>query len=108
MLVERMKEDPNVDLENDWKVVTLFIGGNDLCDFCNDEIQFSPIMYKANIRAALDYLHENSPRTLVNLVEILNIETIEELAKGLVCKAVHTFVCSCASPPRNDAAREKL
>ncbi len=29
----------DIDIENDWKVITLWIGGNDLCDFCNDEVK---------------------------------------------------------------------
>ena len=33
-----MKKDKTVDFENDWKLVTLFIGGNDLCAFCKDEV----------------------------------------------------------------------
>ena len=37
-LVNKMQNDPNVDYANDWKVVTLFIGGNDLCDYCNDAV----------------------------------------------------------------------
>ena len=41
-LVEKM-QDPNavegdVDFQNDWKVVTLFIGGNDLCRTCQNEV----------------------------------------------------------------------
>ena len=27
-----------VDFQNDWKLVTLFIGGNDLCQYCNDRV----------------------------------------------------------------------
>ena len=38
LLVARMKENDNVDLENDWKMITLFVGGNDLCDFCVDKV----------------------------------------------------------------------
>jgi len=108
MLTQRMKNDPNVDFENDWKVITLFIGGNDLCDYCTDKEEFSAEMYKANIRAALDYLHENVPRAFVNLVEVLNVEMASEVAKGLVCHAVHLFVCDCASNPKSSAAREEL
>ena len=37
-LVDKMKKDKTVDFENDWKLVTLFIGGNDLCAFCKDEV----------------------------------------------------------------------
>lgn len=37
-LVDKMKNDKTIDFENDWKMVTLFIGGNDLCAFCKDEV----------------------------------------------------------------------
>jgi hypothetical protein len=33
-IVERMKADKNINYDEDWKVITLFVGGNDLCDFC--------------------------------------------------------------------------
>ena len=38
LLVERMKSEPGVDFENDWKLITLFIGGNDLCDYCDEPV----------------------------------------------------------------------
>ena len=40
-LVDRMKADSKIDMENDWKVITLFVGGNDLCDYCDDKVYFS-------------------------------------------------------------------
>lgn len=27
-----------VDFENDWKLVTIFVGGNDLCHYCMDQV----------------------------------------------------------------------
>ena len=38
-LVERMKKESNIDFENDWKVITIFVGGNDLCDFCDNKVR---------------------------------------------------------------------
>ena len=38
-LVERMKKESNIDFENDWKVITIFVGGNDLCDFCDNKVE---------------------------------------------------------------------
>ena len=37
-LVERMKKESDIDFENDWKVITIFVGGNDLCDFCDNKV----------------------------------------------------------------------
>lgn len=39
LLVDRMKSGKEgVDFVNDWKVITMFIGGNDLCDYCGDRV----------------------------------------------------------------------
>ena len=32
-LVAHLKASPEVDFEKDWKVITVFVGGNDLCDY---------------------------------------------------------------------------
>ena len=37
-LVAKMKASSDVDMTYDWKMVTLFIGGNDLCDYCGHEV----------------------------------------------------------------------
>ena len=44
MLVKRMKGESNIDYENDWKVITIFIGGNDLCAFCKDKVSISVLI----------------------------------------------------------------
>ena len=28
-----------IDWDNDWKLVTLYIGGNDLCGYCRDTVR---------------------------------------------------------------------
>ena len=35
-LINKMYNNPLIDWTEDWKVVTLFIGGNDLCGYCNN------------------------------------------------------------------------
>ena len=40
-LVDRMKDNFTllpIDYENDWKMISLFIGGNDLCRVCRNEV----------------------------------------------------------------------
>lgn len=32
-----------IDFENDWKIITVFIGGNDLCASCNDLVSPQPL-----------------------------------------------------------------
>lgn len=38
MLIAKLKADPRVNYTHDWKMVTLFIGGNDLCESCIDPV----------------------------------------------------------------------
>lgn len=37
-IVQRLKTDTHVRYHDDWKVITFFIGGNDLCDYCHDQV----------------------------------------------------------------------
>ncbi|XP_033102857.1 phospholipase B1, membrane-associated-like [Anneissia japonica] len=93
-LVAKIKEDPEVDIESDWKIVTIFIGGNDLCQSCKKPEERTAENYVANIEKALKVLHDELPRTFVNLVGILNIASIREL-RTPVCFALHLVECPC-------------
>ena len=33
-MIGLMNKLDEIDIENDWKVITMFIGGNDLCGYC--------------------------------------------------------------------------
>ena len=57
-LIAKMKADPNIDYENDWKVVTLFIGGNDLCAWCNNIVYYAADNYVNFIHESLMTLHD--------------------------------------------------
>jgi phospholipase B1 len=74
-LVQRMRKDPKVNIDKDWKMVTLFSGHNDVCSHsCKSPQQFSdtkdvsPAAFTRNVQMALDYLQRKLPRTFVNLV----------------------------------------
>ncbi|XP_051684705.2 phospholipase B1, membrane-associated isoform X2 [Oryctolagus cuniculus] len=78
-LVALMKNDTRINFQEDWKIITVFIGGNDLCDFCNDPVRYSPQNFTDNIGTALDILHAEIPRAFVNLVKVLEISKLREL-----------------------------
>ncbi|KAM6973043.1 phospholipase B1, membrane-associated [Aplochiton taeniatus] len=102
VLVDRMKNDSRIDFENDWKVITMFIGGNDLCDFCSDTIYFSTNNFIGRIQEALDILHREVPHAIVNLVELLNLVPLRELHKDKRTGCPTWFVnlvCRCVLKP---------
>ncbi|XP_075304040.1 phospholipase B1, membrane-associated [Odontesthes bonariensis] len=102
-LVDKMKNDSNIDFHNDWKVITMFIGGNDICDFCTDSALFSARNVVIRIRQALDILHREVPRAIVNLIELLNIVPLRDLHKdkSLGCPTWFVnLVCPCVLKPK--------
>lgn len=94
-LVRKMKADENVNLEEDWKLVTLFIGGNDLCASCRNLFHYSAEQYVEHIKKGIDYLYYELPRTVVNVIGILNVPELEKL-NGTKCDSMHEILCSCA------------
>jgi phospholipase B1 len=42
-----------VNMDNDWKLLSIFVGGNDLCDFCGDVHAHSAANYSSNIEVLL-------------------------------------------------------
>ncbi|XP_046392278.1 phospholipase B1, membrane-associated-like [Ischnura elegans] len=97
VLVKRMRNDPAVDMKNHWKVITMLIGANDICIFlCTDPVRHHSDMHLKQIRAALDYLQQNVPRTLVNLVLVPDIMSLGHMRnKPQVCEIMHALECPC-------------
>ncbi|XP_004349482.1 phospholipase B1 [Capsaspora owczarzaki ATCC 30864] len=106
-LVNKTKSDPTIDWEKDWKVVTLFIGGNDACALCLNETLHSPQFIRDNIEAALDILLEGLPRTLVNLVELLDVTQLFEVHDDM-CDALHQQLCPCLGGVNDTTIRANI
>ncbi|CAB1343107.1 unnamed protein product [Coregonus sp. 'balchen'] len=103
-LVARMKNDSRVNFQEDWKVITLFIGGNDMCEYCYNSLFYSTDNYVHHIRESLDYLHKQVPRALVNLVEPLYIPILRqmhsEMNADLKCPTwLASILCPCVISP---------
>lgn len=95
-LIAKIKAMSGVDFYNDWKVVTLFIGGNNLCDHCEDDFLHNADTYEADVRATLTILKNELPRTFVNLVSNIDVTRLEPVG-GLICGLLHSFECPCGT-----------
>ncbi|XP_068505439.1 phospholipase B1, membrane-associated-like [Syngnathus scovelli] len=111
-LVARMKNDSSINFKSDWKVITLFVGGNDICDYCYNSLFFSVENYVKNVRESLDYLHKEVPRALVNLIEPLDIIPLRKMHvdASLKCPTwLVNFLCPCVTLPKpTSTSLEKL
>ncbi|XP_075940811.1 phospholipase B1, membrane-associated-like [Anarhichas minor] len=105
-LVAKMKNDSRINFESDWKVITVFIGGNDVCDHCYNSLLYSEDNFIRNVRDSLDYLHKEVPRALVNLIEPLHIIPLREMHidSSLKCPTwLVNFLCPCVILPKPDS-----
>ncbi|XP_013875458.1 phospholipase B1, membrane-associated isoform X2 [Austrofundulus limnaeus] len=105
-LVTRMKNDPRINFESDWKLITVFIGGNDVCDHCSNSLLYSVQNYAQNVRKSLDYLHKQVPRALVNVVEVLHITPLREMHsdESLKCPTwLVNILCPCVVLPKSNS-----
>jgi len=99
-LLKILQDNKKIDIKNDWKMLTVLIGANDLCASCTNGTIRSPDEYEVHLRTTLERVRLNIPRTFVNLVELLNISQVYTLSLATpYCKDVHRVVfieCSCA------------
>ncbi|XP_068085167.1 phospholipase B1, membrane-associated-like [Anabrus simplex] len=96
-LWKRMRGDSRIDFNNDWKLVTLMIGANDFCsNMCYVNSTELPEKHRFDLIKTLDFLRDNMPRTLVNVVAPPNLEVLMNF-KGMPnsCYLMVGFECSC-------------
>jgi phospholipase B1 len=97
-LVKRLKNDPNVDFENDWKLITIFIGGNDVCAVCHDQSRYGPFAYKLHLDITIKTLYEHVPRAIVNIVGMIHVELLRKVGdQKATCKTMHAALCPCVA-----------
>ncbi|KAM3956769.1 LOW QUALITY PROTEIN: phospholipase B1, membrane-associated [Aphomia sociella] len=95
-IVARMRASPDIDIENHWKMITVFLGDNDICSAsCTSPVAWSPSAHAKKLSKALDYLHTHLPRTIVNLVPVLDVSVSVRVVRSPMCRAMHSLFCAC-------------
>jgi len=103
-LVSALKTNKLVNITHDWKLLTIWIGSNNLCVFCNDARNNDANNYVNSIIEALDYLFANVPRVFVNIVSNLDITGLYTYKSGACL--LHSYECACAGS--TDAKKRAL
>jgi len=93
-LISRMKSSTSINFQNDWKVVTIMVGANNLCDYCIDPNLNSPTQFQLNIEQGLDMLLKDVPHVFVNLVSTVDVTSLYPASTGF-CGLLHGFECEC-------------
>ncbi|EFN67492.1 Phospholipase B1, membrane-associated [Camponotus floridanus] len=96
ILVQRIKNDPKINVEKHWKLITILFGANDICSAqCYNPQQFSPMRYALHLRRTLDFLRIALPRTLVNLIPTIDVTVSIRVKRSTMCKLLHPLYCAC-------------
>lgn len=67
---------PSINIQEDWKLLTIFIGANNLCSACYNSQSSDPDFFEAQLRQALQLIEKYLPRTFVNVIGIFNISGV--------------------------------
>ena len=99
-LVERLRNDPSINYSEDWKIVTLFIGGNDLCRACQQPDRYSARNFYLHLKTTVDIL-SMIPRTYVNIAQVVDVYELRNL-NNEYCTLIHAIFkvlgqCLCMS-----------
>ncbi|XP_035850275.1 phospholipase B1, membrane-associated-like isoform X2 [Sander lucioperca] len=106
-MIDTFKSYPGLNFEEDWKVVTMLIGMNDICNYCKDKTLFSPDSFIHYMTEALDMMMKEIPRTIVNVVQILPMKPLREVQRPtLGCQLQKSF-CSCLVQPEENSTELK-
>ncbi|GMR55156.1 hypothetical protein PMAYCL1PPCAC_25351, partial [Pristionchus mayeri] len=96
-LVRRIKEHPEVDYKNQWKLIHIFIGANDVCRWCVHQQDESADSYRDNIRKAVQVLQRELPKTIVVLTGIVDVGLLRKNAIERKCQVTHALECECVA-----------
>uniref|UniRef100_A0AC34FDJ5 Lipase_GDSL domain-containing protein n=1 Tax=Panagrolaimus sp. ES5 TaxID=591445 RepID=A0AC34FDJ5_9BILA len=95
-LVQKLQTHSEIDINNDWKLLNIFIGGNDVCGYCKDPSKNTPEMFRQNIEKAVQIIKDHVPRVIVSLTTMLHLEMVRQIDRNqYFCKALHVDECKC-------------
>jgi len=80
----------------DWKMVSILIGHNNLCDFCVDPVENGPETFGRLLEESIDLLYAQVPRLFVNLLSPIDVSILSTFSSYGQCGFWHSYLCPCA------------
>ncbi|XP_036066569.1 phospholipase B1, membrane-associated [Oryzias melastigma] len=88
-----------LNFEEDWKLLTILMGMNDICDYCKDKTLFSVDNFIHYMTVSLEMLMNEVPRLIVNVVQILPMHPLREVQRPTPGCLLQRSFCSCLTEP---------
>ncbi|XP_075166254.1 phospholipase B1, membrane-associated-like [Haematobia irritans] len=99
ILIRRLQTDSKVNMQNHWKLISIFSGANDLCsDMCYyDDMEDFFTKHRQNLYETLNVLKENIPKAFIILMATPNLQDLHpHMTKlPLSCYFTHHLFCPC-------------
>ncbi|KAG8233167.1 hypothetical protein J437_LFUL012592 [Ladona fulva] len=96
LFMKKIHQDKKINFKNDWKLLSIMIGHNDLCSKqCYDPKRFSAEAHKKHLQKTLDYLYKYVPRLFVNIISVVDPTISARIPSGIFCDIFRRLACSC-------------
>ncbi|XP_036811337.1 phospholipase B1, membrane-associated-like isoform X2 [Oncorhynchus mykiss] len=102
-MIDTFRSYPGLNYKEDWKLVTVLIGMNDICDYCKNKTLFSADNFIYYMTEMLDTMMNEVPRMIVNIVQILPMETLREVQRPSIGCELQKRFCSCLVLPEDNS-----
>ncbi|KAM9467108.1 phospholipase B1, membrane-associated-like [Clarias gariepinus] len=102
-MIDTFKTYPGLNFKEDWKLVTILIGMNDICDHCKDKNLFSADNFIKYLTASLDMMKNEVPRLIVNMVQIFTMKPLRDVQKPSFGCMLQKSFCSCLVRPEENS-----
>ncbi|KAG1176438.1 hypothetical protein G6F70_005064 [Rhizopus microsporus] len=104
-LIRVLKKKEYKDIRDEWKLITIFIGANNICVLCTPPMTTLPDLsaadvFERNLRSVLERIRQDVGKSFVNLVGLFNVSGVYEATRGdpyceLIWDPAHMAICSC-------------
>ncbi|XP_014851608.1 PREDICTED: phospholipase B1, membrane-associated-like [Poecilia mexicana] len=98
-----MRQHEGLNFDKDWKLLTILIGMNDICDYCKDKALYSADNFIQFMTLSLEMLMNEVPRMIVNVVQILQMHFLKEVRKPTPGCSLQRSFCPCLIEPLSES-----
>ncbi|XP_048112740.1 phospholipase B1, membrane-associated-like [Alosa alosa] len=102
-LIDTLKNYSAINFTEDWKLVTVLIGMNDICDSCKNKTLYSVENFISSINESLHMMMDEVPRLIVNVVQIFTMEPLRQVQEPTVACQLQRLFCSCLVTPAENS-----
>ncbi|GES80545.1 phospholipase B1, membrane-associated-like [Rhizophagus clarus] len=111
-LLDQLYKEPIEVVLKSYKYLTLFIGSNDICFRCSNNLSWlTSKQFEDYLMLTLETIRREIPNTVVNLLGVFNVSQVYNFHKEEYCKGwglIAEYECSCAFAPGILGSRNRM